>query len=92
MPAWLVFGVSTLLSAGAAGLVYLRGAPYLPLSILAVVLLLAVLILDERGGFTRSRRMRRSGEVRVTFTQAEVAVLFVLLLLCTFVSLQAWVK
>ena len=91
VPAWIVFGVSAALGLGAAGLVYLRGGLFLVLSVVAFLWLLVVLIIDERAGFTRSRRLRRSGEVRVNFTKLEVAVLFALLLLNVFLGLRAWI-
>ena len=91
VPAWLVFAVSAVLGLAGGALVYLRGDLFLGLSLAAAVWLLAVLLIDERTGFTRSRRLRRSGEVRVNFTKLEVAVLFALLLLNAFLSLRAWI-
>ena len=90
MPAWLVFYATGGLGLAGAGLVYLRGTTFLPLSLGASLLILLALVINDRSGFTRSKRLRRSGEARVKLEDWEVAVLFVLLLLNVFLSVQAW--
>jgi hypothetical protein len=55
------------------------------------LLLLAVLLINERFGFYRSRRARQTGEGRGKFTRLQTALLFALLFLGIFISITAWV-
>ena len=71
-----------------SGLVYQLGERFLAFSIAACVLLVIGLLLNERTGFYRSRRARRPSDARDKFTMLEVAVLFALLLLNVFVTVQ----
>ncbi len=92
MPAWLVFYATAGFTALSTALVYLRGARFLALSVFACLLTLAVLVIDERTGFTNSRRLRRSGEQRVNLAAVETVVLFGLLMAGVYVSVLAWLK
>lgn len=74
-----------------AALVYLRGEPYIGLSIGSAVLIFILLIVSERSAFSASRRIRRPYDTRKKFNMTEVTVFFVLLMLNVFVSVTAWV-
>jgi len=80
MSAPLVFYPVALLTAASAGLTYLVGAPFIPLAGVICLLTVGALVINETGGFNRSRQMRRAYEARRTFNQVEILVLFVLLL------------
>ncbi len=71
-------------------LVYVKGDQFLGFSIGSCLLILATLIINERFGFSQSRRARRSYEARNKFNGLEVAALFGLLMLGIFVSVLAW--
>ena len=81
MPAVVVFYAVGALGAMSAGLVYLMGERFSAFSVGSCVLLLAVLIINERTGFYRSRRARRPNEPRDKMNMLEAGLLFVLLLL-----------
>ncbi len=59
-------------------------------SIATSLLLLAVLLINDRIGFSGTRRARRASEARDKFTMLESAVLFTLLLLGTYLTITAW--
>ncbi len=90
--AGLVFYVTAGFAGMSGGLVYLWGQRFLALSIIGAVLALSVLIIDERTGFTNSRRLRRIGERRINFNKVEVVILFGLLMLEVYVSVLAWLR
>lgn len=72
------------------GSAYLLGRAYLPFAIAGCLFTGLVLIIDERMGFSRSKRLRRTGERRVNLTKAETFILFVLLLLGIYVCIHVW--
>ena len=90
IPAPLVFYATAGVAAVSVALVYLKGERFLGFSIGSCLLILVMLILNERYGFSRSRRLRRSHEARDKFNELEVAALFGLLMLGIFVSVVAW--
>ncbi len=92
IPAPVVFYLTAALAALSTALVYLQGARFLGFSVGACVLVLFVLIVNDRSNFARSRRLRRSYETRVNFNKVEVFILFALLMLGFYVSVQAWMK
>ncbi len=90
IPAPLVFYATAGLAAMSFALVYVKGEQFLGFSIGSCLLILATLILNERYGFSTSKRMRRSHEARNKFSELEVATLFGLLMLGIYVSVVAW--
>ena len=91
IPAPLVFYATATLAALSTAVVYLWGDRFLGFSLGACLLIIITLLVNERAGFSRSRQVRRSHEARDKFTILEVAVLFVLLLGCIFISVLVWV-
>ena len=90
IPAPVVFYATAGLAAMCFALVYVKGERFLGFSIGSCLLILATLIINERFGFSQSKRLRRSHEARNKFSDLEVATLFGLLMLGIFVSLLAW--
>ena len=90
IPAGLVFYTTVILALAGNGIVYLKGHGFLTFSVSACILIVIVLLINERGGFTRSRRMRRSDESRVSFNDTEILTLFILLMIGIFVSIGAF--
>ncbi|MFQ5570626.1 MAG: hypothetical protein ACE5G0_13165 [Rhodothermales bacterium] len=90
VPAPLVFYLSTALAAASTGLVYVKGDRFLGVLVGAELLILAVLIINERSNFARSKRLRRSYESRVNFNKLEIVILFALFMLGFFVGVVAW--
>ena len=90
IPAPMVFYATAGLAAMSSALVYLKGEQFLGFSIGSCLLILATLLLNERFGFSTSKRLRRSHEARNKFNELEIAALFVLLMLGIFVSVVAW--
>ncbi len=90
LPVPLVFYATAGLAAMSFALVYVKGDQFLGFSIGSCLLILATLILNERYGFSTSKRMRRSHEARNKFSELEVATLFGLLMFGIFVSVVAW--
>ncbi len=90
IPAPIVFYATAGLAAMSFALVYMKGERFLGFSIGSCLLILAMLILNERVGFSTSKRLRRSHEARDKFSKVEVAALFGLLMLGIFVSVVAW--
>ena len=86
----MVFYAVAGLSAASSGLVYLRGGRYMGLSVGACVLILAVLIINERMGFAKTKQARRPYEARHQFNRSEITILFLLLILGIFLSVTAW--
>lgn len=78
------------LAAMSFALVYIKGEQFLGFSIGSCLLILATLIINERYGFSVSKRLRRSHEAQNKFSEWEVAALFGLLMLGIFVSVVAW--
>ena len=81
VPAPIVFYTVGVLATASAGLMYVRGGMFVVFSVVSSLLILLALLINERGGFYRTRRARRPSEARDKFTMLEVAVLFALLLL-----------
>lgn len=90
IPAGLVFYTTAVLALASSGIVYLEGHNFLAFSAGVCILIAVVLFINERGGFTRSRRMRRSDETRVSFNDTEILILFILLMIGIFVSVVAF--
>ena len=90
IPAGLVFYTTAILALASSGIVYLEGHDFLAFSAGVCILIAIVLFINERGGFTRSKRMRRSGETRVAFNDTEILILFILLMIGIFVSVVAF--
>ncbi len=90
IPAPVVFYATAGLAAMCFALVYVKGERFLGFSIGSCLLILATLIINERVGFSQSKRARRSYEARNKFNGLEVAALFGLLMLGIFVSVLAW--
>ena len=88
VPAPVVFYSVGAVAAVGAGLTYMRGGLFVIFSVIAALLILAALLINERAGFYQSRRARRPSEARDKFTMLEVAVLFVLLLLSIFLTVN----
>ncbi|HMB90247.1 MAG TPA: hypothetical protein VKP65_05325, partial [Rhodothermales bacterium] len=84
IPAGLVFYTTAILALASSGIVYLEGHDFLAFSASVCILIIMVLFINERGGFTRSRRMRRSDETRVSFNDTEILILFILLMIGIF--------
>ncbi len=78
------------LAAMCFALVYVKGERFLGFSIGSCLLILVTLIINDRGGFSKSKRARRSYEARNKFTDLEITLLFGLLMLGIFVSVLAW--
>lgn len=91
IPAPIVFYAAAALSLLSSGLVYVRGTAYLAFSIIASILLLVVLFINEQHGFSQSKRLRRSYEARTNFTKMEVFILFGLLMAGIYVGVSAWI-
>ncbi len=90
IPAPLVFYATAGLAAMSIALVYVKGEQFLGFSIGSCLLILATLIINERYGFSTSKRLRRSHEARNKLSDLEVATLFGLLMLGIYVSIVAW--
>ncbi len=90
IPAPIVFYGAAGLAAMSSALVYVKGERFIGFSIGSCLLILAMLILNERYGFSTSKRVRRSYEARNKFSEWEIAALFGLLMLGIFVSVVAW--
>ena len=90
IPAPIVFYATAGLAAMSFALVYMKGERFLGFSIGSCLLILAALIINERVGFSTSKRLRRSHEARDKFSKLEVAALFGLLMLGIFVSVVVW--
>ena len=90
IPAPLVFYATAGLAAMCFALVYVKGDRFLDFSIGSCLLILVTLIINERVGFSKSKRARRSYEARNKFTDLEITLLFGLLMLGIFVSVLAW--
>ena len=90
IPAPLVFYATAALASMSFALVYLKGARFLGFSIGSCLLIFTTLVLNERFGFTTSKRLRRSYEARNKFNELEIVALFSLLMLGIFVSVVAW--
>lgn len=90
IPAPVVFYVTTGLAVVSFALAYVKGGGFVGFSAGSCLLILIVLIVNERVGFSTSRRLRRSHEARDKFTELEVVALFCLLMLGLFVSLAVW--
>jgi hypothetical protein len=90
IPAPVAFYGTAGLSAVSFALAYVKGNGFIGCSVGSCLLILTVLIINERVGFAASRRLRRSHEARGKFSELEVVALFGLLMLGLFVSLYAW--
>jgi amino acid permease len=90
IPAGLVFYTTATLALISSAIVYLEGHNFLAYSASVCILITIVLFVNERGGFTRSKRMRRTGETRVSFNDTEILILFILLMIGIFVSVVAF--
>ena len=90
IPAPVVFYATAGLAAMCFALVYVKGDPFLGFSIGSCLLILATLIINDRVGFSLSKRARRSYEARNKFNGLEVATLFSLLMLGIYVSVLVW--
>ncbi len=90
IPAPLVYYTTAGLAAMSFALVYVKGERFLGFSIGSCLLILAMLIMNERFGFSISKQLRRSHEARDKFSVFEVATLFGLLMFGIYVSVVAW--
>ena len=90
IPAPVVFYATAGFASMCFALTYVKGDQFLGFSIGSCLLILVMLIVNERFGFSQSKRARRSYEAREKFNGLEVAALFSLLMLGIFVSMLVW--
>jgi len=81
IPAPVVFYLAAIPSLAAAGYVYLKGVDSIAYAVGACILIIWVLIINDRGGFRRSRHMPRAGEPRRKFNELEIVGLGILLMI-----------
>ena len=91
VPAGFAFYATTLLALSSFVLLFLRGGRFMGFAVGSCVLILITLIINERAGFSRPRRSRRSVRTAGRFTKLEVAFLFLLLMFGVFLNVFVWV-
>lgn len=81
IPAPAIFYIAALPGVAAAGYVYLKGVDYIAYAIGACIFMIMLLIINDRGGFRRSRHMPRAGDPRRKFNELEILGLGALLMI-----------